>query len=389
MDRLPTFRTEGADRVDAAIAAGGFALRVVGGAVRDSLVGQVPKDVDLATDATPEEVIALAEKAGLRTIPTGLQHGTVTVVAAGEQFEVTTLRADVETDGRHAKVAFVRDWRTDAERRDFTINAMSSSLDGEVHDYFEGRSDLRAGVVRFVGDADNRIAEDYLRILRLFRFRARFGSAPDDGGALEAAGRHAGGLAFVSVERIWMEMSKLLAMPGMARQLADMARCGIDRAIRLPMDEAALARAATASLHGAPATAALGAIIEDPRWIETLAEEWKLSTADFVKAKTAALCAFRPDADLSWFKSLLAEGASPATVADGLTAVGRIDDAAVIRGGIPVFPVAGKDLLALGMSPGPEVGAILRRLKEIWKESDYKTDRDELIRSLEGHLPRP
>ena len=175
--------------------------RIVGGAVRDALIGRAVADIDLATPDTPDAVAAALARSGIRCVPTGLDHGTQTAVVNGRGYEITTLRRDVETDGRHAVVAFTDDWREDAARRDFTINAMSMTRDGAVFDYFGGQADLRAGIVRFVGDAATRIAEDYLRILRFFRFFARYGGTPDP--AAVAAIRDAlPGLAGLSVERV-------------------------------------------------------------------------------------------------------------------------------------------------------------------------------------------
>ena len=187
--------------------------RVVGGAVRDTLLGHEVTEVDLATPRTPEQVTQALHVAGIRAVPTGLEHGTVTAVVDGRGFEVTTLRRDLETDGRHAVVAFTDDWREDAARRDFTINAMSMTRDGAVFDYFGGIADVRAGIVRFVGDPATRIAEDYLRILRFFRFFARYASGPADAAALAAIRTGVPGLAGLSVERVWSELARILSAP--------------------------------------------------------------------------------------------------------------------------------------------------------------------------------
>ena len=193
--------------------AGGRPARFVGGCVRDGLLGldQAGRDLDLATPEPPEQVIALLEAAGLQAIPTGLAHGTVTAVADARRFEITTLRRDVATDGRHASVAFTDDFEADAARRDFTINAMSCDRDGRLFDYFGGRADLAAGRVRFVGPAAARIAEDYLRILRFFRFLAHYGRLPADAEALPACAAAAPAIARLSGERVQAEMRKLLA----------------------------------------------------------------------------------------------------------------------------------------------------------------------------------
>ena len=209
----------------------GEEARVVGGAVRNALMQLPPGDRDIATTATPDEVIRRVTAAGFKAVPTGVEHGTVTVVAAGTPFEVTTLRVDVETFGRHANVRFGRDWKADAERRDFSINALSVDASGIVHDYVGGIPDLAARRVRFIGDPAKRIAEDYLRILRFFRFHAAYGEGEPDGPGLAAcvAGRH--GLAQLSRERVRMELVKLLVAKGVVPALTAMADAGILHAL--------------------------------------------------------------------------------------------------------------------------------------------------------------
>ncbi|MEA2775075.1 MAG: poly(A) polymerase, partial [Acetobacteraceae bacterium] len=201
--------------------------RVVGGAVRDGLANRPVADIDLATPSPPEAVIAALRDAGVKVVATGLAHGTVTAVVDGHGFEVTTLRRDVETDGRHAVVAFTADWRQDASRRDFTMNAMSIARDGTLFDYFGGNADLHAGRVRFVGDPATRIAEDYLRILRFFRFYARFGHVPPDAATLQALRAGIPGLARLSVERVWNELHRILAAPDPVAAVEQMDRLGI------------------------------------------------------------------------------------------------------------------------------------------------------------------
>ncbi|WP_411838439.1 CCA tRNA nucleotidyltransferase [Paracoccus sp. ME4] len=213
-------------RVLDALEAEGDRAFLVGGAVRNALLGQPINDIDIATDATPDRVIALAEAAGLRAVPTGIDHGTVTVVADGTGFEVTTFRQDVETDGRHATVAFTTDLAQDAARRDFTINALYAGRDGGVIDPVGGLPDLTARRLRFVGDADARITEDYLRILRFFRFLARHGREADPK-AVAACARHRDGLARIARERIGAEIRKLLDAPDPGPAMALMARTGV------------------------------------------------------------------------------------------------------------------------------------------------------------------
>jgi poly(A) polymerase len=216
-------------RVLAALAADGRPARFVGGCVRDALLDPARDvaDLDLATPERPERVMALCRAAGLKVIPTGLKHGTVTVHDGARTYEVTTLRRDVATDGRHAVVEFTDDFAADAARRDFTINAMSCDAEGRLFDPFNGREDLAAGRVRFVGDARARIVEDYLRILRYFRFYARFGRAPVDAEALGACAALAGGIGRLSGERVRQELLKLLVAPGAVASLGLMREAGV------------------------------------------------------------------------------------------------------------------------------------------------------------------
>ena len=214
-------------RLLSALNAGGEEARIAGGAVRNALLGEAVADVDIATTTPPEETVRRAEKAGFKTIPTGIEHGTVTVTAGGRGYEVTTLRADVETDGRRAKVIFGRDWKADAERRDFTINALYAEADGTVVDLVGGLADLESRTLRFIGDAETRIREDYLRILRFFRFFAWYGSGRPDAEGLKACARLKDGLDRLSAERVWAELKKLLSAPDPSRALLWMRQAGV------------------------------------------------------------------------------------------------------------------------------------------------------------------
>src|ERR1700682_6040327 len=223
----PWLRSGPTARVLALLNGNGEEARVVGGAVRNALLKIPTADIDIATTAVPEEVVRRARAAGIKSVPTGIAHGTVTLVVDGHPFEVTTLREDIETFGRKAKVAFGRDWRRDAERRDFTINALSAGADGVVHDYVGGLDDIAARRVRFIGDPNIRIAEDYLRILRFFRIHAAYGSGePDRAGYLACIGARAG-LANLSAERVRMEMLKLMVAKGAAGAITAMADGGL------------------------------------------------------------------------------------------------------------------------------------------------------------------
>jgi poly(A) polymerase/tRNA nucleotidyltransferase (CCA-adding enzyme) len=334
--------------------------RVVGGAVRDALADRPVADIDLATPSTPDDVIAALKQVGVKVVATGLSHGTVTAIVAGRGFEVTTLRRDMITDGRHAVVAFTDDWQLDASRRDFTINAMSMARDGIVFDYFGGRADLEAGRIRFVGDPAIRIAEDYLRILRFFRFHAHFGRVPPDPGTSEAlrAGGH--GLPLLSGERVWNELRRILAAANPVEAVSLMDRLGI-WSIVLP--EAT----ATFRLAGLPADPVLrlaGMLTGEPL---ALATRLKLSNADRDRLLRLVATPRAGGTDVE-LRRLLADH-SPEDVIDRTW----LDGATDVRRRLanmprPVFLLEGRDVVALGIPPGPRVGELLREVRRWWME---------------------
>lgn len=342
--------------------------RVVGGAVRDTLAGLAVADIDLATPDLPGQVVASLRRAGLRAVPTGLAHGTVTALAGGRGYEVTTLRRDVATDGRHAVVAFTEDWREDAARRDFTLNALSMSGDGTVCDYFGGIEDLRAGRVRFVGDPAQRIAEDYLRILRFFRFHARYGRTPPDPAALSAIREGVPGLSRLSPERVWSELRRILAGPDPRETVALMASLSVLAAV-LPegADPARLGQAM-------PDDPLLRLAALSTGDAEAAADRLRLSNA--ARARLVALRAGptpRPENDDATLRRLLAD--TPADVLVGRVWLADDGDAgrAALRARLdgmerPVFPLAGRDVLPLGVLPGPEVGLLLDAVRRWWLE---------------------
>ena len=360
--------------------------RVVGGAVRDALAGHRVTDVDLATGMRPEEVIRRLREAGLKAVPTGLDHGTVTAVAGHRGFEVTTLRRDVETDGRHAVVDYTGDWRADAARRDFSINAMSMTADGAVYDYFGGAADLRAGLVRFVGDPATRIAEDYLRILRFFRFQARYGRGEPDAAALAAIGAGVPGLARLSAERVWSELKRILSLPDPAGAVALMGVTGVLAAIlpegRSPAGLAALVAA------GAPADPLLrlAALLDGDA--AALAARLRFSTAE-----ANGLVALRggevpaDDADDAALRRALAD--TPAEILIGRAwlagrgAALRQRLAALPR---PVFPLHGRDLRAAGIAPGPPMGQLLRQTREWWLAGGCIADAAACLAALQAAM---
>jgi poly(A) polymerase/tRNA nucleotidyltransferase (CCA-adding enzyme) len=347
--------------------------RLVGGCVRDHLAGLTIADIDLATPDTPETVMQALAQAGLRTIPTGLAHGTVTALVNGHGFEITTLRRDIETDGRHAVVAFTDDWRVDAARRDFTINAMSMSPDGTLFDYFDGAADLAAGRVRFVGEAALRIAEDHLRILRFFRFFARYGGDAPDPQAVAAISAAVSGLAQLSAERVWSELRRILSAPTPDAAVTLMNLTGVLAAVlpgaspvsldRLPADP--LLRLAALMRVGVPGL--------------------KLSGDE--AARLAALQGPPPPADIdeAGLRRLLAD--TPAEILIGRSWLAGRDAAFRDRiAAMPemVFPVQGRDLASLGMKPGPEMGHALRRLRALWLASGCTASRAELLAAKPG-----
>ncbi|MDQ2634711.1 MAG: CCA tRNA nucleotidyltransferase [Pseudomonadota bacterium] len=393
-------------RLLAALNADGEEARIAGGAVRNALLGEAVADVDVATTTPPDETIRRAEAAGCRTIPTGIEHGTVTVVAAGRAYEVTTLRADVETDGRRAKVAFGRDWKADAERRDFTINALFAEADGTVVDFVGGIPDLESRTLRFIGDAETRIREDYLRILRFFRFFAWYGSGRPDAEGLKACARLKDGLARLSAERVWAELKKLLSALDPSRALLWMRQAGVLTKV-LPESE----KWGIDAIHGlvaaerdlgwaADALLRLEAMVPpDAERMVALAERLKLSNADAERLKSWALAPkIEPagtEGDLA--KKLYRGGRQPVldrlklSLASARVRAAESNDALVEAGGYsrllkfaekweaPNFPLKGADLQAIGVPAGPEMGKLLKRLEEEWVEGGFGLDGGALL----------
>ena len=379
--------------------------RAVGGCVRDALAGRPCADVDVAAPFPPEEIAARLREAGLKVFETGLAHGTVTAVKDHIPVEVTSLRRDVLTDGRHAVVEWTTDWREDAARRDFTINAMSLAPDGALFDYFGGREDLAAGRVRFVGDPDRRLAEDYLRALRFFRFQARYGSGEPDAAAVAAIARAVPGLARLSVERVWMEIKRILAVQDPRATLHLMAATGVLPAV-LPEagDRPALARLVAA---GAPAepllrlaallrpgsdTAALARRLrfstEERDWLSALAgDRDRLTPAagddDIRRALAQAMAARLADPPrLLALRAWLDEAATPGADWAGLRA--RI--ARLSAEGVPVFPLLGRDLAGHGIAPGQAMGRWLAELRDWWMAGGCIATREDCLDELRRRL---
>ncbi|MGZ9724388.1 CCA tRNA nucleotidyltransferase [Rhizobium miluonense] len=403
------FRDKALQRVLALLNADGGEGRVVGGAVRNSLMGLPVADIDIATTLLPEAVVERANAAGIKAVPTGIAHGTVTLVIDGKPFEITTLRRDVETDGRRARVAFSEDWQADAERRDLTINALYASADGEVLDLVGGLADLERRNIRFIGDAATRIAEDHLRILRFFRFFAHYGSGRPDADGLRACAAARAKIATLSAERVWSEMKKLLSAgdPGRAllwmRQvgvltevLPETEKWGIDAIPALIAAEQALGWAADPLLR-------LAAIVPpDAARLGKLAERLRLS-----KAEAAYLQAW---ANAPGIKDEISEAAfdrllyryDPSGIAVRLKlalavargkAEGDFEEMArtarlgkllerASKWKRPTFPLSGSDALAAGISAGPRVGELLGKLEQEWLEGNFTVDRAGLLARL-------
>jgi poly(A) polymerase len=389
--------------VVAALTARGETVRFVGGCVRDALLAKPVGDIDIATPDPPGTVIALIEAAGLKAVPTGVAHGTVTAVAGGRPFEVTTLRRDVETDGRHARVAFIDDWVEDAARRDFTFNAMFLDLDGTLYDPFAGRADLEAGRVRFVGSASRRIEEDVLRLLRYFRFFAWYGRPPADTEALAACRELAPRLEGLSGERVQRELFKLLGAPDPLPALALMAENGVtEHVLPGPRENwartlAALVGRERARGESEPVRRLAAMVAGDT---EALARRLRLSRADAERLAGLAAPPLEVDAAMdrrASRRALYRFGADrfrDLVLLAWAEAGGGADGAfetllATAEAWRPVsLPVHGRDVLALGVTKGPRVGELLRRVEAWWEAGDYRATRDEALAYLAQIIER-
>lgn len=351
-------------------ALGPKSARYVGGAVRDTLLGLAVKDVDIATPLEPDEVMRRLKAHSIQVIPTGIEHGTVTAVLKGGPVEITTLRHDVSTDGRRATVAFATDWQDDAARRDFTINALYADPETlEVFDWFGGLADLAARRLRFIGDARQRIREDHLRILRYFRFQARFGSQPADDEAESAVAELAATLKGLSRERVGMEMMNLLGLPDPAPTVARMAELGVLPVVLPEADVAALATlVAHEQAQGAKPDALrrLAALLPaDGPLAESVASRFRLSGA---QKKRLALAAGRDGAEPD--ARALAYRLGVESALDRLLLTGK-PITALSGWEVPVFPLKGGDIVARGVKAGPEVARVLRAVEARWIEGGF------------------
>lgn len=414
-----TFRLPNADwlrapalaRVLSILNCDGEEARVVGGAARNALMELPQNDIDIATTAPPDEVVCRATADGLKAVPTGIDHGTVTLVVHGVPFEVTTLRQDVETFGRKAKVAFGRDWKIDAERRDFTMNALSISPDGTVYDYVDGLADLEARRVRFIGEPGRRIAEDYLRILRFFRFHASYAHGAPDPGGLHACIVAREGLRTLSRERVRAELMKLVVAPYAVPTLVVMAEAGFATqllgGVALLASFANMIKVEEAAAVAPDAVRRLGALAvfvredaerlqEKLRLFNTEYERlavmadrwWGVSSALDEAAARALLYRLGPDRYLD--RVLVAWTRAPQGAADPAW---RDLAALPARWTAPRFPLKSADLVALGVAKGPALGAAMRAAEEAWIAADFPQDKvvldriaDDAARSTTGSM---
>ncbi len=393
-----------AQRIFAALGAGGHEVRIVGGAVRNALMGVPVHEIDFATTARPDEAVALAAAAGLKTVPTGIDHGTLTIVVDGRGYEMTTLREDIATDGRHATVRFGTDWTADAMRRDFTVNALSVDADGTVHDPVGGYPDILARHIRFIGDADRRIAEDRLRILRFLRLSAEYGEGALDPVGLTAAIRARNDLRALSAERIGNEVRRLIVAPRAAEMVAVMQETGILGVVLAGVGYVAqFARfvafeaAVGAEPQVPPRLAVLTARIAED--VERVTGRLRLTNAerDRMLAALAAGRAFSPLPGARAARALLYRLGQPAW-RDGLGLAFAEHVAAAAEAAwkalyelpdswaVPRFPLSGRDIVGRTMPSGPAVGAVLRSVEAWWIAQDFAADEAALRARLQQEL---
>jgi poly(A) polymerase len=397
-------------RIFALLNQDGEEVRVVGGAVRNALMGLPVTDTDLASTWAPEQVVKRAEAAGIRAVPTGIEHGTVTLVIDGRGFEITTLRHDAETDGRRAKVTFGKDWQVDAERRDFTINALYADQTGTIIDLVGGLEDIATRTVRFIGDADARISEDYLRVLRYFRFFAHYGTGRPDAAALKACARARDSLGKLSSERVWKELKTLLKARDPGRALLWMRQSGV-LSVVLPESEKwgidsigpLIATETALDWDPDPMLRLMAMVPPDVARMRELSARLKMSRAETdrlikwaeapVIAPTLAITALDrllyrhgviPLGDRIRLSLVSARSRTETDLAALTDTAGHSRHLArALSWQQPVFPVAGADLIARGIKPGPDMGAQLSALEERWVESNFTLEKTALLAAMD------
>jgi len=407
-----------AQKIMRTLMAAGHAARMVGGAVRDQLLGRNVQDVDLATTALPLQVVNILEGAGFRVVLTGLAHGTVTAVQDGIGTEITTLREDIKTDGRHAEVQFTGDWQKDAARRDFTINAMSQDVDGNIYDYFDGRADLAAGIVRFVGDADMRLREDYLRLLRYFRFSAYFSKCAADDRTLQALIDAVPYITHLSRERVWKELKLLLAAPDPTQSLTMMQKIGVLKVILPECDDVGMLKNMLAhedklGVLKHASLRRLAALFYGKKMNAGALQQRFAMSGEAVKILT--LFAHNPllqnqveiapqggqDKAFILRKALygypvelmrsfivLAAALDPLFMPEFFCDDKAADtpdlywDSArrmLENNQLKTFPLTGQDVMALGVAMGPEIGRLLQMTQDWWIEQSFLPDKEKCL----------
>jgi poly(A) polymerase len=395
MTEVPTRRVLGA------LAAGGIAARFVGGAVRDALLGRPVSDIDLATPAPPEVVTALLQRARIKVVPTGIEHGTVTAVAKPRHFEITTLRRDVEPQGRRAVVAFIDDWRVDAERRDFTMNALFLDPDGTIHDYVGGLADVETRRVRFVGDPATRIREDVLRLLRFYRFYAQLGHPPADEAARAACRALVSLLPTLSVERVSAELLKLLAARDPLQALTLMTEDAVlpailpeatrfDRLVGMigvePEIDAIRRLAALVAVDAESAFSLARRLRlsneQRDRLLALAAPAWPVDLAGDARAQRRALyhLGARGYRDLVLLR---AAEHGPSARRRARTLLARAEETGALE-----FPLRGRDATALRIKPGPRIGELLASVAAWWEAGDFRADRKACLAELKTRAKR-
>lgn len=377
-------------------------IRIVGGAVRDMLMKRQPKDIDLSTTATPEEMVKLFNDREIRYIETGLQHGTLTAHINEKDYEVTTLRVDTETDGRKAVVQYTKDWFLDAQRRDLTVNAMSVDIDGFLYDYFNGEEDLKGKKVRFVGETSHRIKEDFLRILRYFRFYGKIDADIDnhDDETLQLIKELSSGLQKIAVERIWVEVKKIIIGPKAPHLLELMYKLDVARNIGLPdcrgshFTEFSKVWYDTKEMNPEPVTL-LCTLVNTIEEATELCLCWKLS--NYEKDLARFIVAHRyisvpENTPLKPYQDFIVSLSTTKTVdivrskvQELLNYEGKLEESKFISNwNVPIFPVTGNDIKKCGISPGPNFGRVLNKLKEMWIESYYTLSKEHLMEEVKG-----
>jgi poly(A) polymerase len=393
-------------QLTAAFSAHKNALRFVGGAVRDSLLSRTVHDVDAATTCHPEQTMATLHRADIKALPTGIAHGTVTAVIGKKSFEITTLRKDMACDGRHADVAFTDDWKQDAARRDFTMNALYLTPEGVLFDYFGGVDDARSGCVRFIGDAQARISEDYLRILRFFRFHARYGKLPPDAQALAACRAAAAEIGQLSGERVQKELLQLLAIPDAYKTLLLMQMESVlehvfgfaigNLGAFNRLETIALLTGQRMDAHAMLALFAIVSSLPQEEACRRMVDRLRLSNAHahelftIVRRCPDIISSLPEDRQKQLLRQMEARLFTYAVMVNWATGDGELSQscpyARMVRLAAtwdpPLFPVTGRDLLAANIKPGKDMGLLLARLEKEWEASGYSLTRKQLLARL-------